>query len=189
MSIPNYVLGYPPDGSSLGNTKLQIRNNLDGTFLTLSVDHRNANQTNPGYHTVIHSLTQSSDPSVFSGGSQYYSKIATIPPGGHSVPFVMASDGTIFQMIGRSPVTDGYFWSAGMLIQWGTSTTASNTTITFPVVFPTAIFNIQCTIFQNTTNRHFVYARSSNTTSFITTQLDSNGVAETSTFSWMAIGW
>jgi hypothetical protein len=41
---------------------------------------------------------------------------------------------------------------------------------------------------QNITNRHFFYARSVSTTGFVTTQLDSNGVAETSSFSFYAIG-
>ncbi len=43
MAIPIYTLGYPPDGSSLGQTKTTIRNNLDGTFLTLGGDHVNNN--------------------------------------------------------------------------------------------------------------------------------------------------
>ena len=43
MSIPAFTPGYPPDGSSLGETKSVIRNNLDGTFLTLGVDHINNN--------------------------------------------------------------------------------------------------------------------------------------------------
>ena len=46
MSIPTYTQGYPPDGSSLGQTKSVIRNNLDGTFLTLAVDHVDNN----GHH-------------------------------------------------------------------------------------------------------------------------------------------
>ena len=62
MGIPAYVPGYPPDGSSLGQTKSTIRNNLDGTFQTIAVDHINNNgdpgSQPPGYHTIIHEVPQ-----------------------------------------------------------------------------------------------------------------------------------
>ncbi len=58
---PTYIEGFPQDGSSLGNTRVQIRNNLDGTFETLGVDHINNNGVGQitttgtaGFHDVIH---------------------------------------------------------------------------------------------------------------------------------------
>ena len=79
MTIPTYVSGYPPDGSSLGSTKTTIRGNLDGTFLTLGVDHVNNNGSpgnNPaGYHTIIHQVTQTTIPSTISGVNQFFSMI------------------------------------------------------------------------------------------------------------------
>jgi hypothetical protein len=76
MPIPAYTPGYPPDGSSLGQTKAVIRNNLDGTFQTLAVDHID-NNGNPGsqpagYHTVIHQVPQTSV-NTASGYNQIFS--------------------------------------------------------------------------------------------------------------------
>ena len=77
MSIPTYTPGYPPDNYSLGQTKAVIRNNLDGTFLTLAVDHVNNNGPDgkpAGYHTIIHSVPQAADPAAVPGYGQLYSK-------------------------------------------------------------------------------------------------------------------
>lgn len=77
MSIPPYVLGFPQDNSSLGNTRVQIRNNLDGTFETLAVDHIDNNGNpgpgTPGYHNVIHFQDQGSAiPSTVANTTQQY---------------------------------------------------------------------------------------------------------------------
>lgn len=80
------------------------------------------------------------------------------------------------------------FLPGGLLMQWGTFTGASGSSVSFPVTFSSAVFSIQMTVFQNTTNRHFAYARSVGLASFTTTQLDSGGSAESNTFSWLAIG-
>ena len=78
MPIPTYTPGYPPDGSSLGQTKSTIRNNLDGTFQTLAIDHVNNNGqpgSNPaGYHTIIHQVSQTSVSTV-SGVNQVFSGV------------------------------------------------------------------------------------------------------------------
>jgi FlaG/FlaF family flagellin (archaellin) len=77
MPPPTYVKGFPQDGSSLGNTRVQIRNNLDGTFDTLAVDHvdNNGNPSTgtPGYHRVIHFQDQGSAiPSPVANTTQLY---------------------------------------------------------------------------------------------------------------------
>src|SRR5580700_2776789 len=77
MAIPPYVKGYPPDGSSLGQTKSTIRNNLDGTFDTVAVDHVNNNGPNmqpAGYHTIIHEVTQT-NVSTVAGVNQIFSGV------------------------------------------------------------------------------------------------------------------
>lgn len=119
MTIPNFQLGYPPDGSSLGNTKLQMRDNIDGTILTLSVDHRNANQTTPGYHTIIHQVLQGSDPAAITGINQIYSKVAAIPSGGDTQLFSITGNGGISQLTGNHTAPNGFTWIGGALIQWG----------------------------------------------------------------------
>jgi hypothetical protein len=87
MAIPTYTPGYPPDGSSLGQTKSTIRNNLDGTFETLAVDHVNNNGvpgSNPaGYHTIIHQVPQTNVDDC-AGYNQIFSGV----PGGLSITTV-----------------------------------------------------------------------------------------------------
>jgi hypothetical protein len=137
MTIPNFQLGYPPDGSNLGNTKLQMRNNIDGTILTLSVDHQNANQTTPGYHTVIHQVTQASTPSARTGVNQLFSKVATIPNGGDTQLFSLTGGGGLTQLTGNylpsvpSQPDSGFAWTGGLLIQWGQVSSITNGTVAF----------------------------------------------------------
>lgn len=158
MSIPTYTQGYPPDGFSLGATKAVIRDNLDGTFLTLGVDHINNNGdpgANPaGYHNVIHMVEQSAVPVADPGVTQVFSMIPTsaIPPGDVQL-FSMSGGGGISQLTGNLNATNGYQWIGGVLLQWGFDgpALAATTTgiITFPVPFPsgdpTKVFSIQLT--------------------------------------------
>lgn len=92
---------------------------------------------------------------------------------------------------------NGYYQlPGGLMFQWGVTTVAGiNFKTVFPVPFTvagvgTAAYNVQCTVFQNTTNRHFAYVRtlSADGTGFRTANLDSGGSDEVNTFSWFAIG-
>lgn len=157
MSIPAYTLGYPPDGSTLGQTKSTIRNNLDGTYLTLAVDHINNNgqpgSQPAGYHTIIHQVTQTSVATttgynqVFSGvpGTLVVNAVTTptIPPGGDTQLYTLSSGGVLSQLTGSSLTTNGYAWIGGILIQWGTQSIGSTpVAFIFPVTFPNNIFSI-----------------------------------------------
>lgn len=160
MGIPHFTQGYPPDGSSLGNTKTVIRGNLDGTFLTLGVDHINNNGSpgsNPaGYHNVVHWTAQGSDPSLVNNITQEYSKTDTNSiqqkwlksTGGNAYQQTMMLDG-VFSLFGKNPG-----WSylpGGLILQWGTvSFPAGNAFVSNSIIytgvgnieFPTATFGI-----------------------------------------------
>lgn len=187
MSIPTYREGFPQDGSSLGSTKTQIRANLDGTFETLAIDHvdnnGNPGSNPPGYHTVIHQVTQGSDPATISGVNQLYSKIAAKPAGTTQL-FSKTGAGLVSQLTGAAP---GYMWCSGFLIQFGTGTAASGSTISFPTPFPGACSVVVPQV-MNTSNRHFCYSSNYTTTGFKITLLDSGGSPETNSFSYIAIG-
>lgn len=154
MPIPTYTPGYPPDGSSLGQTKKPIRDNLDGTFQTLAIDHVDNNGmpgSNPaGYHTVIHQVTQASPPAAIPGVNQVFSMLPpdAIPSAGDTQLFTLTGNGGLSQMSGS---TNGCVWCSGILFQWGTiaPTTASNVPVDFTTLpnfkFPNNVYNIQVT--------------------------------------------
>jgi hypothetical protein len=165
MPIPTYTLGYPPDGSSLGQTKSTIRNNLDGTFETLAVDHINNNgqpgSQPAGYHTIIHQVPQTSVNTV-SGYNQVFSgvpsslvvngvAVANIPSNNDTQLYCLTGMGGLSQLTGASTsnVTNcGYQWVGGVLLQWGfKSTTGTSGSIDFTannnVKFPNYVFNVQ----------------------------------------------
>jgi hypothetical protein len=161
MPIPTYTPGYPPDGSSLGQTKATIRNNLDGTFQTLNVDHVNNNgqpgSRPAGYHTIIHEVPQTSVTTVtgynqlFCGvpGTLAVDSVTTpnVPPNGDTQLYSLTGMGGLSQLTGNSASQNGYSWSGGILFQWGfvAQTSSSTVAVTFPVTFPRNFFNVQVT--------------------------------------------
>ena len=162
--VQPYNRGYPPDGSSLGQTKLIIRNNLDGTFDTVAVDHVNNNGQpggNPaGYHTLIHQVSQTSVSTVagvnqvFSGvpGTLIVNGVTTpdTPNNGDTQLYNLTGTGILSQLTGSvtgtNPQgisgTDGWAWSGGLLYQWG-SRIGSNfsSLLTGSIVFATRFPN------------------------------------------------
>jgi hypothetical protein len=208
MPIPTYVPGYPPDGSSLGQTKSTIRNNLDGTFQTLAVDHINNNgqpgSQPPGYHTVIHQVPQASVSTVtgynqvFSGvpGTLSVNAVTTpaIPANSDQQLYSLTGGGVLSQLTGHNAATNGYQWIGGVLLQWGIVSSLSSTgTVTFAtsnVSFPNNCFNIQMTLIA-----HSGGTSSSNTGAPITGTISKNAFNYSYTgsssyvgFYWLAIG-
>lgn len=166
MSIPTYTPGYPPDGSSLGQTKVPIRNNLDGTFQTLAIDHVNNNgqpgSQPAGYHTIIHEVPQTSVSTV-SGYNQVFSGVPgtlvvnavttpNIPPNGDTQLYSLTGMGGLSQLTGNHAAANGYCWVGGILIQWGkvSSTSSGN------VLFNAANVNFQNNCFSILTNPFWV---------------------------------
>jgi len=213
MSIPTYVPGYPPDGSSLGQTKSTIRNNLDGTFETLAVDHINNNgapgSQPPGYHTIIHEVSQTSVSTV-SGYNQVFAGVPgtlivngtttpAIPSGGNPQLYSLSGGGALSQLTGHNAATNGYQWVGGLLFQWGTRSltgaSGERATVLFAtanVNFPNNIFSMQGTLICKTGGTN----SSENTLSFVNGSLTKtsfvyqyNGTGGNYVgFFWLAIG-
>ena len=150
MPIPTYTPGYPPDGSSLGQTKATIRNNLDGTFQTLAIDHIDNNgqpgSQPAGYHKVIHAVPQGSDPAAIVGYGQLYSKTINSFTTDQAL-FWETGGGLIQQLtanITPTAATNGSsFLPGGLIIQWGSAAAATDgTTVNFNVTFPTNLFSL-----------------------------------------------
>jgi hypothetical protein len=214
MGIPTYVPGYPPDGSSLGQTKSTIRNNLDGTFETLGVDHVNNNgvpgSQPPGYHTIIHGVPQSSVSTVanynqvFAGvpGTLIVNGTTTpaIPPDGLTHLYSLNSGGGLYQLTGAVGNTNGYCWAGGLLFQWGirnlTGAQVERATILFNtanVNFPVAVFSMQISLIckaggtSSSENTISIVNNSITTTSF-QYQYNGSGGGNYPALFWLAIG-
>jgi hypothetical protein len=197
MPIPTFTPGYPPDNSSLGQTKTTIRNNLDGTFQTLSVDHINNNGdpgANPaGYHNVIHSVPQGGNPIAVPGFGQLFSK--TINSFTTDQALFWETGGGLIQQLTTNITPlgafNGYtFLSGGIILQWGVViSTASSGTTNFNVTFPNNCFNVQLTsvVSDKTNHANGMYVQGILSASeFTWNQAD---IASSQTgFFWMAIG-
>lgn len=197
MPIPTYTPGYPPDGSSLGQTKSTIRNNLDGTFQTLGVDHINNNgapgSQPAGYHSVIHSVPQASNPSPIAGYGQLYSKTINSYTNDQAL-FWETGAGLIQQLTTNlTPTVSGNrgysFIPGGFIVQWGSTTavqSSSSTTVDYLIAFPNNVFSLQCTIVtsDNSTIR-FSVLNNSALDKFITSQTSSSHFTN---LYWFAIG-
>lgn len=185
MAIPPYFEGYPPDGSSLGQTKSTIRNNLDGTFLTLGIDHINNNgqpgSRPAGYHNVIHSVPQGSDPAATTGYGQLYSKTINSVTTDEAM-FWETGNGLIQQMtMNFTPQAsqNGYtFLPGGIILQWAKfQTTDTSETISFAtygISFPTACFAVILQGADNTPANSNLLVIATTAAGFTTAQMNSN---------------
>ncbi len=202
MGIPSFTRGYPPNGSTLGNTKSTIRNNLDGTFLAFSIDHRDQNESNPGYHDLIHQQTQTSVNTVaginqvFSGvpGALSVNSVLTpaIPNNGDVQLYSLTGAGKLSQLTGNLASTEGFCWVGGILIQWGTvnPTTAVSGTVTFSspsrpncAAFPHNCFSVVATAKSSSTSSTIIISTFA-ASNFVWRKSDASNVGLT----WVAIG-
>jgi hypothetical protein len=158
MAIPPYNQGYPPDGSSLGQTKTTIRNNLDGTFLTLGIDHINNNgqpgAQPAGYHNVARWVPKAGNPVAIAGYGQLYSRTVS----GDQQLFWETGNGVVSQITsGVAPVAGANgrtTFPGGLILQWGfvngthgggSFNGGDTNTVTFAttgIAFPSNCFNI-----------------------------------------------
>lgn len=200
MAIPTFTEGYPPDGSSLGETKAVIRDNLDGTFKVFSQDHRDQNESNPGYHTVIREQTQTTVSTV-SGINQIFSGVpGTLIVNGVTTPFIpkngdvqlysLTGAGGLSQLTGNVASGEGFCWVGGILIQWGSvaPTSSPSGTVTFSSrancsSFPNNCFNVYTSL-KGSLASIIISVVSSNTSGFNWAKAPTN----TAGFAWFAIG-
>jgi hypothetical protein len=153
MAIPSYTSGYPPDGSSLGQTKTTIRNNLDGTFQAFSIDHNNQNETGPGSHAQVQIKLTPSYPSIPAGlyGAGYETLYTQQVVNGELF-FVRGADAAGARLTGPNypnPGVNGYtFIPGGMMVNWGFVSASGNTsgTVTFTNAFINNRFGVYTTL-------------------------------------------
>ena len=152
MGTFTYNGGIPdaPNNPSVDQPKMKT--NTDSINGIIGVDHVGFNvSTVPptgGYHTIIHSVLQGSDPAQIANIGQLYIKNYT-PPGGSTDTqlFFKTGAGGTSQLTGNKALNNGYQWLGGVLIQWGqvTSTASTFQTLTFStnnIPFPTNCFTV-----------------------------------------------
>lgn len=202
MAIPGFTQGYPPDGSSLGETKATIRDNLDGSFLVFSVDHQDQNETGAGSHAKVSlknttgTITPTLPPGIFGAGYEtLYSQPAGSPPLGPTGDLFMSRGGGAgIRLTGPGVPTasqNGYtFLPGGILLQWGfvAVTSSSTVTVNFSPNFPNNCFNVQLTRTRASSN-----PGDTNSTWVITTPSTSsfqikNNDGHSWGYYWLAIG-
>lgn len=146
MTFP-FNRGYPQDNTTLGQSKTTIRNNIDGTFLTVGIDHINNNGlpgTQPaGYHNVTHWVPQGADPGAMAGYGQLYSKTVS----GDQQLFWETGNGIVQQLTTNvTPIVGGNgtsFLPGGVIIKWGSvANPVTGTPVAFTPNFPHNVFSI-----------------------------------------------
>lgn len=207
MAIPTFTPGYPLDGSSLGNTKATIRNNIDGTFQTLEIDHID-NNGNPGsqpagYHKVIHQVTQTNVDTV-TGVNQLFSGVpgtlvvnstptTNVPVGGDTQLYSLSGAGILSQLTGAVLATPGYVVVSGLLIQWGSF---NNSTGTNPISFTPNFSSAPYFVIANSTSNNIavksfikaVNQSSSGATVTLGNQVGAGFDAGGQLVQWLAVG-
>lgn len=121
---------------------------------TLVVDHQIGDATagltggrtdataKEGYHTIIHYVNQGADPAPIAGVGQLYTKTV----GADVALFYESGLGIVQQLTGNiTPVaaTNGKsFLAGGLIIQWGSATSADGTVVAFNTPFPTNLYSL-----------------------------------------------
>jgi tail fiber protein gp53 len=188
--MPAYQPLIPTGFVDLDQDYTNIQGNFQQLDTVFGIDHLPFSNATAqmGYHTVVHLIPQSGNPGNNPNAGQLFTKVASIPPGGDKQLFYKTPNGGVEQISGSSGLTNGYGWFSGLLIQWGTSTKTTDGSTSFPVAFPSACFGVNCNIFENNNNRHFIFVKTKSTTAFTVSSRDSSGNDESNTFFWIAIG-
>ena len=133
--MATYTPGQPPNGSSLGSTRDLIRNNIDGIYQRLGVDHITNNLAGAGKHNQVTSVAQAADPVTNATENAIYCKLAS---GINELFMRRSSNGSVIQLTSGTPIsaTTGFTYlpgtaTHGLRLLWGISAgVANNGTIT-----------------------------------------------------------
>lgn len=205
--MSTYQPGIPTGTVNLDVDYQNIQNNFQQLDTTFGVDHVTySNQTaQNGYHTSIHfnpvSTTSTNPPnnqppvipSAVAGYGQLFSAQVNDGVNNDESLYFLTGGGRLQQLTRNfAPVkaNNGYtFLPGGLIMQWGVSTSVSSSsgsTITFPIAFPNAVYNISATIQtdDNSTIR-FSLLNDPTLTKFTTTQTSTSHFKK---LYWTAIG-
>lgn len=183
----SYQPGIPTGLVNLDEDYQNIQGNFQALDTVFAVDHvQFSNATaQKGYHTLIHfnpvstTVTNAPNnqpvsipPAVTAGYGQLFSAQINDGLATDEVLYWRSGNGRLTQLIRNTqPVAsaNGYtFLPGGLLIQWGNFNPNSSINVTFPIAFPSAVYNIQLTgsASNNSTFRNGVSTGTLTTTGF-----------------------
>lgn len=137
-----------------------------------------------GWHTVIHSVPQVSDPVAITGFGQIYTKTVS----SDQQLFYESGGGIISQLTSSiAPSTNGFSYLPGrLLIQWGQD--ALTGIVTYPNAFSASAYSIQLTLAgTQASGGRVAYSVTSSSSTGFNYQLTTANVSPSLTY-WIAIG-
>lgn len=173
-NIPN-----PANKPSVDQPNMTINNN--NILSIIEVDHSTFNQNYSGNHTVIHQITQGSDPVDVTPYNELYAKVAN----GDTQLFVRSPANVFSQLTGHLAATKGFQYIGGVLLNWGSQALIANQTL--PQTFQQSYVGVPYSIVANVQSSATTLA--ANCSAFLTTGFTlTNGTAQAVTVNWIAIG-
>jgi hypothetical protein len=175
---------------------------LASTKLNLMISEINAH-THDGSAGVLVTtgLVQTGDVNQSIDGVKTFSHFPVTPSSNPSTSYQVANKKYVDDLIPTVPSiptassygTDGYANIGGLILQWGTTAsmgTDANTSVTFPISFPTACYNVQTSSLNAYTNNDDNFTRViSKTTSGCVLRVESCGSDNgTRYIQWFAVG-
>lgn len=188
--MATYNPSIPNAGDLLSTSQQNIKDNFTKANSSFGTDHYafNDGTANNGRHKDIHIVKRVGNAAAVSGIYTVFSKDYTPDTAGGVADtqlFGITQNGGVSQLSGNSSATDGWFWSGGLLIQWGIVTLPGssnpNGTVTFKnrvagaIPFPNNCFNVNVSLQAN------VKTSQANTIAVL-------GTPSTTSFSWFFTG-
>ena len=188
MSFPIDV-NIPAATNDPADDQPRMMSNFANISGYLTVDHVAPGKINNGIHKQVHFTNQTAPGQIGLGGVQY----ANLDANNHSWPFWQNDLGS-FQMFGNDSImADGYVTlPSGLIFQWGivNGPLASSGPVSFNINFPTACFNVSCTLIAKVggTNQPHTISPIDGTVTASGFTYNYEGSTSYSGFYWTAIG-
>lgn len=199
MPFYNYTTGVPATNDNPSDDQPDMQVNTDSTASILAVDHFGFQNNDGGWHQQVTIPKRTAIPTVVANQGALYTKTANsatqlfyTPDASTNQYQITRTNAANFATFGTFTVYDGAkpnqsggwsFLPGGLLMQYGTVSTATNGTVVgFPITF-TNIFSVTGTRGQGNTGTTWGVSAVSNA-GFTISHSSGSGSA----FYWMAIG-
>jgi len=139
--MTSYNPGIPTGTVKLNQDYKNIQNNFGAADGFFGVDHTkfSVNPTSPGqtgYHTTIHQIPRTNDPTPIVGIGQIYQRVTA----GDTQLFFETGGGGISRLTGYNNSGSGWQYIGGNIIQWGTASIAASSPQQVAITFPNKNF-------------------------------------------------